>query len=500
MSKVILQRPIILLTGYLAVGIGLILIQTSFYVNKVKLAAITEAAASYSYAITTFRDFYTTEVVPRAERAGVLVTHDYHARDDAIPLPATLTIELGERLSAQNSDHGFRLYSDSPFPWRRGRVLDPFEQAALSALQADPKAPFIRFETIGGRDYIRYATAVTMGEACVNCHNAHPDSPKHDWKVGDARGVQAVTLAVPDTSDIFFEYLLESSFSLVVLAGLAALLVTVLFRRLEGSLRETRRLAGVTQEQNKELVVSKVKAEEANRAKSVFLANMSHELRTPLSAIIGLSEVMNGELHGPLGNDRYKEYLNDITLSGRHLLSIVNDLLDMAKIEAGKMEISLAPLHLGPVIETAARLVRHRAVDAGVELRIDSSEDAPVVQADSRALQQILINLLSNAIKFTPRGGRVAVGAVAEGGGVAVITVADTGIGIAEADIPEVFKPFMQADNRTSKSYEGTGLGLPIAAALARLNGGSLEIESEPGKGTIVTVRLPMAMGLENAA
>jgi signal transduction histidine kinase len=499
MFKFITQRPIAVIAAYLVIGTGLILLQTSVYVDKVKLSAITEAAASYSFAISTFRNFYTTEVVPRAERAGVAVTHDYHNRENAIPLPATLTIELGEQLSGRDSSHGFRLFSDFPFPWRAGRVLDPFERAALKSLEAEPKRPFIQFETAGGKEYIRYATAVVMGPACVSCHNAHLDSPKRDWKVGDVRGVQSVSLAVPDTSGLIFRYLLESSFALVLLAGLGVLLVTIFIHRLSRSLRETQRLAAVAQAQNTELAAAKLKAEDANRAKSVFLANMSHELRTPLNAVIGLAEVLEGELHGALGHVKYKEYAQDIQQSGAHLLGIVNDLLDMAKIEAGKMETTPVPLAPGPVIDAACRRIAARAGEAGVELRVAIAKEPLLLMADSRAIQRVLHSLLSNAVKFTARGGLVCVTAAPDGPDFIAIKVGDTGVGIADGQISEILKPFTQADDRMAKAFEGTGLGLPIAAALVRLNGGCLEIESRVGIGTIVTVRFPLATEVEAA-
>ena len=214
-------------------------------------------------------------------------------------------------------------------------------------------------------------------------------------------------------------------------------------------------------------------AELANRAKSEFLANMSHELRTPLNAIIGFSEVILKELFGPLKNERYKDYVKDIHESGSHLYGLINDILDVSKAEAGKLELS------------------ERAHRAKVTIEIELPEDLPALSADERKLTQILINLLSNAVKFTPEGGNVWVIAGIEGNGAFRLSVKDTGIGIAPEDIATVMASFGQVDRKLSRRYEGTGLGLPLTKSLVALHDGTLDIESEVDVGTTVIVRMP---------
>ena len=230
-------------------------------------------------------------------------------------------------------------------------------------------------------------------------------------------------------------------------------------------------------------------AEGASRAKSEFLANMSHELRTPLNAIIGFSEMMQREMFGPLGDRRYKEYASDILSSGQHLLALINDILDMSKIEAGKMNLRPEPVDLMEMCEDAARLVRTRAEGGGVVLSIEAPADLPEVSADYRALKQILLNLLTNAVKFTPRGGHITVSAHTDGERVKV-SVRDTGIGIAKDDIARLAKPFEQIESQHSKTQQGTGLGLALTKSLVEGHGGELQIESEPGLGTTVSFTL----------
>jgi len=254
-----------------------------------------------------------------------------------------------------------------------------------------------------------------------------------------------------------------------------------------------------SQEQLAELArkyeAEKIRAEGANKAKSEFLANMSHELRTPLNAINGFSEIMVGELFGPLGDRRYKDYAQDILNSGQHLLAVINDILDMSKIEAGKMNLKFDPTDLREVADDAVRLMRNRAESAGLQLTVDLP-DMPEIEADYRALKQILLNLLSNALKFTPRGGVVSVigQPLRDGRGVDRVRlgVRDTGIGISREDLDRLARPFEQVESQHSKTQQGTGLGLALTKSLVEMHSGVLQIESEPGQGTLVSVLLPV--------
>jgi two-component system cell cycle sensor histidine kinase PleC len=237
----------------------------------------------------------------------------------------------------------------------------------------------------------------------------------------------------------------------------------------------------------------KLRAEAANQAKSEFLANMSHELRTPLNAINGFSEIMVAEMFGPLGDARYRDYAQDILNSGQHLLALINDILDMSKIEAGKMTLNFAPVSVQELAEEAVRLIRTRAQSAGLELTLDLPP-LPEIEADYRTLKQVLLNLLSNAVKFTPLGGRVEVSAEAEADQVR-ISIVDTGIGIAAEDLERLARPFEQIESQHAKTQQGTGLGLALSKALLEMHGGAFELESVPGRGTTASFRLPVRQG-----
>ena len=233
-------------------------------------------------------------------------------------------------------------------------------------------------------------------------------------------------------------------------------------------------------------------AEEANRAKSVFLANMSHELRTPLNAIIGFSQIMNKEALGPVGSPQYREYASHIQGAGEHLLALINDVLDISKIEAGEIELRDEKLDLCGLVGSCVAMLRERAAADGISLVTDFSDDTiPLLRADPLRLKQVLLNLMSNSIKFTEPDGTVTIKIRYKPDSGYVMQCTDTGIGIAADDIPKALARFQQINNDLTREHEGTGLGLPLTKALIELHGGSFDLQSQVGCGTTVTIRLP---------
>lgn len=243
-------------------------------------------------------------------------------------------------------------------------------------------------------------------------------------------------------------------------------------------------------ERESELVAAKEQAEIASQAKTVFLANMSHELRTPLNAILGFSEIISGQVLGPVDN-RYIEYGRDIHSSGLHLLALISDILDLSKIEVGKLELNEEKVDIPDLVKACMRLVEDRAAGAGIRFAVELPEWGPVIRADGRKIKQILINLLSNAIKFTPVGGRIEVSANVDSAGRFRMEVSDNGAGMTADDIERATEPFVQLEDVTSHMHEGSGLGLSLVKALAEQHHGQMRIESEKGEGTRVSVTLP---------
>ncbi|MCG8689960.1 MAG: ATP-binding protein [Minwuiales bacterium] len=246
--------------------------------------------------------------------------------------------------------------------------------------------------------------------------------------------------------------------------------------------------------------IAVLEAENINRAKSTFLTNMSHELRTPLNAIIGFSDIIKGEVLGPVEIEKYREYAGDISDCGRHLLHLINDILDLSKVESGKLGIEESTADIAKLVDSCVAVIEQQAQSAGLAIHKTLPARLPALLVDERRFRQILLNLLSNAIKFTGSGGVVEVEArVAADRGLAV-TVSDSGIGIAEDDIPMALAPFCQVENPMTRKHHGTGLGLPLTKALVEMHGGTLELASTVGAGTAVTAWFPEERIRERAA
>ncbi|MEE8506897.1 MAG: HAMP domain-containing sensor histidine kinase [Kiloniellales bacterium] len=277
----------------------------------------------------------------------------------------------------------------------------------------------------------------------------------------------------------------------IVNRGLALLVIWAAAVVLAAAKRREALLAERIAEQNAKLAATRIHAQLANQTTSEFLSNMSHELRTPLNAILGFSEIVRHEMFGPLGNERYRGYMTDIHNSGQRLLDLVNDLLAIAKIEAGRVELAENVVDATNLVRHCASVARTQARTKHVMIEVDIPGGLPPLNADQRKLRQILGNLLANAVRFTPAGGRVRISAWCRPETGHVFQIADTGTGIALKDVPLALAPFGQVGSPLHEDQEGVGLGLPLAKALVELHAGSFDLQSEPGAGTTVTVRFP---------
>jgi len=272
------------------------------------------------------------------------------------------------------------------------------------------------------------------------------------------------------------------------------LLVVYLIREIG---RRTAHEIRLSEERNKlaatsvELLASKERAEAASRAKSSFLANMSHELRTPLNAVIGFAQLIDGQKFGPLGSPRYAEYARDIANAGSHLLGLIGDILDLAKIEAGKFTLDESAVDIAEIVACGIAHTRSTAAERNVVVRAAIPKSLPQIQADPLRLSQVVINLLSNAVRFTAEGGGILIAAERESDGEIAVAVSDTGIGMTDEEIAVALAPFGQVESSLARTHGGTGLGLPLARRLVELHGGTLEVDSAPGTGTTVRLRLP---------
>lgn len=467
-----------------------------------------ESAQAHADSITQFRNFYAQELVPRAVKGGMSITHDYKNRDNALPLPATLTIDFGHYLSVVDGGTQVRLYSDQPFPWRqKERQLDDFQRQALEHLKSDPNTPFAREEVMNGVRVLRFAQADRMQANCVACHNSYADSPYTAWKEGDVRGALEIILPVSEWQLASTGVLNRTFTVLVAVLCLGLLLVWLSVQRIRVALQTSRQLSHerqiAIQQLNKEivereqaerqLVVAKDKAEQANRLRGEFLANMSHEIRTPMNGIVGMTELALEQST----SDAQKEYLTLAKDSANHLLQIINEILDFSKIEANALELMPVELCPAQLIRHTTRSLEQLARAKGIELHLNADPSLPdLVWMDPVRMRQVLTNVIGNAIKFTNKGSVTVTTHVdheiLEEKSWLRITIEDTGIGFDPARTQALFSPFTQADGSVTRSFGGTGLGLAITRSLLQLMGGDITAQGRPGLGATFVASMPL--------
>lgn len=314
------------------------------------------------------------------------------------------------------------------------------------------------------------------------------------WRLSYAYSsiVSAITVAIYALVVLFIspippDILASNLTFLVSTIGISVFLNYVQERQLRANFVDNEKLRA--EQRRSERLLSR--SEAANRAKNDFLAIMSHELRTPLNAIIGFSEIISNQMFGPVSQPKYVDYATDIRASGAHLLSIINDILDISKAEAGKLQLEEEPIDPVESLNRTMRMFRQRASELGVDLTFRVRDDIPWLIADPRLFNQVAINLTSNALKFTPEAGSVSVELSFSDQGDLVLSVRDTGIGIKGADMQRIFEPFVQVEDAMSRTQQGTGLGLPLVRKIMNLHGGTIELESSAGTGTIASATFP---------
>jgi signal transduction histidine kinase len=422
--------------------------------------------------LTVLVTFLLGRRIVRPIHAALLVANRISGGDLMVAMPRASNDETGQLLAAmQVMQDNLRTTMDSEIKQRQWAQM-----SLVDAIERSPQAVFL----LDARGRIVIANGQAHGYFPELTPAMTPDSPFDDFLDLTQTGGVFEPMGANDETGLPGE---------VRLASGAWLRVTRSPTRDGGALVFWHDVTDL-RDREEALVRAKEKAEAANAAKSSFLTAMSHELRTPLNAVIGFSDMIANERLGPVGKVQYKDYAGDIQRSGEHLLGIINDILNLAKFDAGKMQLNRETVAIASLFDDCRVIIGEQCIRRGLTFNMTPPGDALELDADPVKVRQILINLLSNAVKFTPAGGTVTLVGRETADGVELV-VTDTGIGMKEEDIPTALAPFGQIDSRLARAYEGTGLGLPLTKALVELHDGTLRIASRPGEGTTVTVNLP---------
>ncbi len=456
------------------------ILYTEEYINKkAQYKSLEEVSKAYSISLQSFRDFYSKVILDKIHDSEIEITHDYQSKDKAVPIPATMTLDLINYLNNNNAKANVKLTSPYPFPWRENRESTKFEKDALEYFSTTSKNSYSKLEQHDNVNIFQYAIPIRMQANCVGCHNSHPQSPKTGWKVGDIRGIQVISLEpevihvnnVEDRIYFIIIILLFFTFNISVIIWLLQRNNFAFLRINKDKVKITEALAA---------------AKKASKAKDNFLANISHELRTPLNAIIGFSDILTDAKLPATEHEQAKI----ISTSSKSLLSIINDILDFSKMESGKFDIKAEEASIYDVSKHLFTLFDIPAKEKDITLNYHCDSNIPqLLRFDSQRLEQVISNLLGNAIKFTPKNGTIDFNLILENSSSSEATIRfeikDSGIGIPEEKQEVIFQPFSQADDGVSKKYGGTGLGLTIISKILQLMNSRIELKSKENEGSL---------------
>lgn len=490
----LLFEPTILVLSLLAcIGGGIILFNQHRLQSRQIHATTLRDAERYTEALAAFRTLYTAEVVEVVRKAGIEVTHDYQDKERTIPLPATLSMELGRRITEKLPGGMTRLYSAYPFPWRKttGGLQDDFAKAAWASLNEHPEKPFYRIEEVDGLPSLRYATADLMRRSCVNCHNTHPDTPKKDWNEGDVRGVLEVSFPLAEATSEVQTNLRESFFLMGVMGVLGLVGIAVVIGKLrrtavnlEQSVRDRTNDLSLA---NRQLEMANAELKRSNKELDEFAYTASHDLRSPMEAIHNLADWISEDATEVL-SDKSAKHLQQMQQRVVRMQKLLDDLLEYSR--AGRVPADIVEVETAQLVrETVDMLAMPQYFTVSI------SEGMPRLVTAKVPLEQVFRNLIGNAIKHHDRDdGRVEVSSE-DAAAFVEFSVTDDGPGIAEEFHKQIFQMFEAL--RPRDQVEGSGMGLAVARKIVENYGGIIKLESSEGSGATFRFTWPKTMSIQ---
>ncbi len=469
------NKPQFVVAVLIAVTLAGFITGVRHYADEAKIQTAYDTAKSFENSITALHQYYSKEIEPRARAAGVEFAIDFHKHPDQLPFPATVSIEFGETLRVVNPSLSTKIYSLAPFPSRRDRVLDAFETESLAALLENPETDFFRIEVRDGREFARYARALKMEAACVECHNRPEYGFEGRWKIGEVRGARQVTLPVPNLTPFIDRATGTAIWIAIASSLLGGLLVWPVVARLRQTLS---RAEAATEE-----------LREANRAKDALFSIVAHDLRSPLTGIIGITRWIAGA-GGKLSKEALVDYASDIKDEGERTLDFLDTLLKWSNDQMDGITLNPQTFAIRELADECVSLVSATSYQKSVFIAQNAGPE--IGFADREVANLVLRNLISNAIKFTPGGGEIEISTRTEADQV-LVAVRDTGVGLSSEEIGVLLGAERNFSKAGTDGEQGTGLGLELCLEMIEKYGGSFTITSQPGEGAIFEFSLPAA-------
>ena len=477
-SQFLLNNAIWLLSLVLLIGGAGLYFYYQWQQERLMRLLLVESAGQYAKALTEFRSLYTDKVVSVARTQGVQISHNLDDSPHALPLPATLTIMLGNRITAANDNTSTRLFSPFPFPWRAqsGGLRDDFDRDAWRYFQQFPDRPYYRFYRESDGDRLRYATADRMRQACIGCHNSHPDSPRRNWQVGDVRGIISVTLPLNRVRQQA-EQGLQGSLLLILAVSLIAVTgLYVVIRQLREAAASAHAARDLLEKNNIELA-------EANRELTEFNYIASHDLQEPLRTLESYTSLLKQDVGEDLSDDATED-IQFITESTVRMRRLVQDLLILSRTKTQRFKCEV--VDLGTCMQTVTDNLQGSIIDTGGKV---VWQNLPKVVGDTLQLERVLQNLVANGLKFHDAAAPMVEVTAQRLNDAWKIAVIDNGIGIDPQYHQQIFTPFKRLHG--DREYEGTGIGLASVRKIVERHGGDIGVESKPGDGSCFWFTLP---------